>query len=149
MIIDSISNSHLYDALHPRIERAFDYIHHTDLSNINVGRYEIDGGNIYAMVQQYDTKPKEAGTWEAHRLYMDLQYVIQGAEKIGYANLGRLAQGEYDASRDFLPLHGEGDFLTLKDGDFVILMPDDAHMPGIAVDALLPVKKLVIKILLA
>ena len=124
-------------------------IHQADLSSIGVGRYEVDGENLYAMVQQYNTKPKEAGVWEAHRRYIDLQYVIQGAEKIGYANLSRLTQGEYDANRDFLPLYGEGEFLTLKNGDFVILMPEDAHMPGIAIDALLPVKKIVIKILVA
>jgi YhcH/YjgK/YiaL family protein len=149
MIVDTINNSHLYYAINLRVKPAFDYIQQADLLNISVGRYEIDGGNIYAMVQQYDTKPKEAGTWEAHRRYIDLQFVIQGAEKIGYANLGHLTQGEYDTGRDFLPLHGEGDFLTLKDGDFVILMPDDAHMPGIAIDTPLPVKKLVIKILVA
>ena len=113
---------------------------------ISVGKYEIDGENIYALVQQYNTKLKKDGFWEAHRRYIDLQYVIQGAEKIGYANLSRLTQGEYDASKDFLPLYGEGDFLTLKDGSFVILMPEDAHMPGIAFDSLLPVKKIVIKI---
>jgi YhcH/YjgK/YiaL family protein len=98
------------------------------------------------MVQQYNTKPRKAGIWEAHRRYIDLQYVIQGAEKIGYANLTRLAQGEYDANKDFLPLFGEGEFLTLMSGDFIILMPEDAHMPGIAINALFQVKKIVIKI---
>lgn len=149
MIVDHINNSHLYYALSPRIRNAFDYIHQVDLTSINVGRYEIDGENLYAMVQQYNTKPKESGTWEAHRRYIDLQFVIQGTERIGYANLGCLTQGEYNPNKDFLPLYGEGDFLTLKNGDFVILMPEDAHMPGIVVDTLSPVKKMVIKISVA
>ncbi|PKN92414.1 MAG: YhcH/YjgK/YiaL family protein [Chloroflexi bacterium HGW-Chloroflexi-6] len=149
MIVDRINNSHLYSALNPGIKRAFEYIQQADPSNIAAGRYEVDGENLYVMVQQYNTKPMEAGVWEAHRRYIDLQYVIQGAEKIGYANLSRLTQGEYDANRDFLPLFGEGEFLTLKSGDFVILMPEDAHMPGLAVDALAPVKKMVLKILVA
>jgi YhcH/YjgK/YiaL family protein len=149
MIIDHIDNSYLYHVLNPRIRRAFDYIHQVDLSSAGVGRYEIDGENLYAIVQQYNTKPKEAGVWEAHRRYIDLHYVIQGAEKIGYADLSRLTQGEYDESKDFLPLYGEGEFLSLENGDFVLLMPQDAHMPGIAIDALLPVKKMVIKILVA
>ena len=149
MIVDHGNNSHLYYALHPRIRHAFDYIHQVDISNIGIGRYEIDGENLYAMVQEYNTKPKEAGVWEAHRRYIDLQYVAQGEEKMGYANLRRLTQGEYDANRDFLPLHGEGEFLTLKNGEFVILMPEDAHMPGMAVSTPSPVKKIVIKILIA
>ena len=65
MIIDQITNSHLYYALHPRIKPAFDYLHQTDLSALEVGKYEIDGENIYAMVQQYISKPRERGFWEA------------------------------------------------------------------------------------
>ena len=146
MIIDQITNSHLYYALHPRIKPAFDYLHQTDLSALEVGKYEIDGENIYAMVQQYISKPRERGFWEAHRRYMDLQMVIQGTEKIGYTYIDRLAQGEYDATKDFLPLFGEGDFMTLQNGNFALLLPQDAHMPGIAIDSLAVVRKIVIKI---
>ena len=99
------------------------------------------------MIQQYDTKPLEQGRWEAHRRYMDLQVVMQGIEKIGVADIEHLEQGEYDANRDFLPLFGQGDFLTLQAGDFVLLMPEDAHMPGMAVSSPSPVWKIVIKIM--
>jgi biofilm protein TabA len=126
--------------------RAFDHIHQTDFSNTPIGKYTIDGENLFAMVQQYNTKPKEQGFWEAHRRYIDLQAVIQGAEKIGYANLSQLTKGDYDSNKDFLPLFGEGDFVTLHPGYFVILMPEDAHMPGIVIDIPIPVKKIVIKI---
>lgn len=146
MIIDQLDHSHIYHPLSPGIERAFEYLHQINLLTLNVGRYEIDGGNIYAMVQQYNSRPVEQGFWEAHRRYIDLQVVIQGAEKIGYANLARLTQGDYDASKDFLPLFGEGDFLTLEAGNFILLMPQDAHMPGLAVASPAPVKKIVVKI---
>ena len=146
MIIDQITNSLFYAPIHPRIKLAFDYLHHTDLFGLSVGRYEIDGENLYAMVQEYTSKPGELGVWEAHRLYMDLQVIIQGAEKIGYANIDRLGQGEYDPAKDFLPLFGEGDFLTLQTGHFALLLPQDAHMPGIAIDSPAAVKKIVIKI---
>ena len=117
MIIDRISNAPFYHPLHPGFRRAFDYLLQADLPSMEVGKYEIDGQNIYAMVQQYHTKWQEEAVWEAHRRYIDLQYVIQGAEKLGYANIGRLRQGAYESDRDFLPLHGEGDFLTLLEGD--------------------------------
>ena len=146
MIIDRIANSPLYYGIHPGFRQAFEYIHQTDLSAISAGKYEIDGENIYALIQIYNTKPRKQGVWEAHRRYIDLQYVIQGAEKIGYANISHLSQGTYDPARDFLPLQGEGDFLTLQEGHFVILMPEDAHMPGIALDSPSPVKKMVVKI---
>lgn len=146
MIIDHVTNSHLYVALNPRIKRAFEYIRQTDLLSIDVGRHDIDGQNLYAMVQNYNTKPIQGGSWEAHRQYIDLQYLVRGIEKIGYCNIHRLSQGVYDASRDYLPLQGQGDYVTLKEGDFTILFPDDAHLPGIALDVPVSVRKLVVKI---
>jgi len=56
------------------------------------------------MLQQYTSKPREQAAWEAHRRYIDLQVVLQGTENIGYANISRLSQGEYDTNKDFLPL---------------------------------------------
>ena len=146
MILDRIDNSHLYYALHSKFKQAFDHCREIDVNAIPVGRYEINGEKIYAMVQQYNTKPEDQGIWEAHRRYIDLQYVVQGCERIGYANIGHLTQGEYVESRDFLPLFGEGDPFTLYSGNFVLLMPEDAHMPGLAVGTPAPVKKIVIKI---
>ena len=146
MIFDQITNSNLYYPLHPRIAAAFDYLNQTDLSTLDIGRHEIDGENLYAMLQQYTSKPRKQGFWEAHRRYMDLQVVIQGVEVIGYANINHLTQGEYDANKDFLHLFGEGSFLTLQNSNFALLLPQDAHMTGIAFGAPAPVKKIVIKI---
>ena len=146
MIIDRIDNAHLYYAIHSKFKRAFDYIHEINIATIPAGKYEIDGENMYAMVQEYNTKPKEQGFWEAHRRYIDLQYVVRGAEGIGYANINHLQQGEYDASKDFLPLYGEGDLITLRSGSFVMLLPEDAHMPGMAIGPSAPVRKIVVKI---
>ncbi len=146
MIIDRIDNSHLYHAVNAKFKRAFDYIHQIDVDTIPAGKHEIDGENMYALIQQYNTKLKEQGVWEAHRCYIDLQYIVQGAEGIGYANINHLQQGEYDPSQDFLPLHGDGDLFTLHSRSFVLLLPEDAHMPGMAIGTPAPVKKVVIKI---
>jgi YhcH/YjgK/YiaL family protein len=146
MIIDRIDNAHLYNALHPNFKRAFDYIRQIDVETIPAGRYEIDGDAMYAMVQEYNTKSKDEGKWEAHRRYIDLQYIVQGAENIGHANIHQLQQGEYDANKDFLPFDGDGNFFTLQSSYFVLLLPEDAHMPGLAVASPAPVKKVVVKI---
>lgn len=146
MIIDRIDNAYFYYTVHPRFKRAFDYIHQLDTATIPVGRHEIDGDAMFALVQEYDTKLKEQGLWEAHRRYIDLQYVVQGIEGFGYANVNHLKQGEYDSAKDFLPLHGEGDLVTVHSGSFILLLPEDAHMPGMAIDKPAPVKKVVIKI---
>jgi YhcH/YjgK/YiaL family protein len=146
MIIDKLTNSYLYETLSVRIKRAFDYLHQTDLNATPDGKYEIDGNNIYAVVQRYSTKLKEQGKWEAHRRYIDIQYIIQGQEMIGYSHLGRLAPGEYDTALDVVFLAGEGNYLPLSSGEFMLLYPEDAHMPCIAIDAPSAVKKVVVKI---
>ncbi|MBE2234520.1 MAG: YhcH/YjgK/YiaL family protein [Anaerolinea sp.] len=146
MITDIMTNSHLYGALNPKLSSAFDYIHQTDLSALSAGKYVIDGEEIYALVQEYDTKPQEEGAWEAHRRYIDLQVVIRGVEQFGYAHIGNLTPGDYDAAKDWLPLSGAGDFFRLQAGYFAIFMPEDAHMPGLTAGPRLAVKKLVVKI---
>jgi len=146
MIIDQLKNASFYSGMHEGLATAFHYLQNTDLSKIAPGRYEIKGSNVYVLVQQYETKSREKGRWEAHRLYMDVQYVFQGVELCGYANLERLKAGEYDEAKDFLALTGEGDFFVLREGTFAILAPQDAHMPGIAVSGPQPVKKFVVKV---
>lgn len=146
MIIDTASNAHLYHGLSQRIALAFDYLRGTDLRSAAAGTWEIDGRQVYAIVQEYSTLPREEGAWEAHRQHIDLQYVVSGEERIGYTHVSRLQPGVYDPARDLLPLSGEGEFLRLGPGDFMLLFPEDAHMPRLAVVAPAPVRKVVVKI---
>lgn len=145
MIIDRIENAALYYPLHPKFKQAFDYIAQIDIHTLPVGRHDIDDG-MYVLVQEYTTKQKGEGKWEAHRRYIDLQYVVQGVEGMGYANIHHLQQGEYIPEKDFLPLFGEGNQVELKSGCFVLLFPEDAHMPSMALGESKPARKIVLKI---
>jgi YhcH/YjgK/YiaL family protein len=146
MIIDHLKNASPYFGAHPRLESAFKYLRNTDLGKIEAGRYEIQGTDVFVLVQNYDTKAKEKGRWEAHRKYIDIQYVYKGTELIGYANIDRLQPGAYDEGKDFWELKGEGDFVKAPAGTFLVLFPQDGHMPGIAVSGPEPVKKIVVKV---
>jgi YhcH/YjgK/YiaL family protein len=90
----------------------------------------------------------EKGRWEAHRKYIDVQYVHRGAELFGYASLRELKAGSYDEAKDFLSLQGGemGDFFRVGEGTFVVLFPQDGHMPGMAISTPQPVKKFVVKV---
>lgn len=129
-----------------RLALALDFLRTGNVLELLPSRIELDGDKVFAMIQHYNTKPKEQGFWEAHRKYIDVQYVAEGQELMGYANFDHLEAGEYDAEKDFTLLKGEGSFVLMKAGTFVILGPQDAHMPQIAVDAPQPVKKVVIKV---
>ena len=127
---------------------AIHYLTHIDFSGIEPGKYAVDGDRVYAMISQYTTRPLSEGKWEAHRQYIDIQYIIQGQEQIGYACIDRLKVTEpYDADKDALFLEGPADDeLVLKAGELVMLWPEDAHRPCIAVDGPAPVKKVVVKV---
>lgn len=147
MIIDQLENAAMYYGIGPRLERALRFLNFMDLEKAASGRHEIAGEQVFAMVQEYDSKRKEEGFWEAHRKYIDVQYVVSGVEKMGYAPVDSLRAGEYDGEKDFVKLEGEGEFLEMPAGTFMILGPQGAHMPGMAVDEPQPVKKVVVKVL--
>lgn len=146
MVIDTITRAAIYSGLGPRFKRALTYVTTVDVGALAAGTYEIDGRQVYAMVQEYQSKRQADGRWEAHRQYIDLQFIVAGTERIGFAPVGRMAAGSYDKERDFEVPSGDGEFLTLRAGDFMLIWPGEAHMPGMAVNDPAPVKKVVVKI---
>ncbi len=146
MIVDELKNAKQYYGLGAGIEAALRYLAQTDFSKVAPDRYDIDGDNVYALVQEYDSKPKSEGAWEAHHTYLDVQYVAAGAEHMGYRPVEGMKAGAYDKEKDFYLLEGEGEFFTLREGYFTILKPQDAHMPGMAIAAPQAVKKVVVKV---
>jgi YhcH/YjgK/YiaL family protein len=147
MIIDKIESSHLYEALNNRIEKAFEYIHNTDLKNISPGKYEIDGETIFALISEYKTKAESEGKLEAHRKYLDVQYVIEGEELMGYTPLGdQIILEPYKEENDIIFFKGNKSFVKFSSGMFAIFFPEDVHMPGISAGKISEVKKLVIKV---
>lgn len=148
MVFDNVKNSSLYDGLGERIQTALEYLRSNDFEKFEPGRYEIDGENIFAMVQSYNSKKMEEGFWEAHRKYIDIQYVFKGTERMGFENIRNMKMaGEYDKEKDFSLFEGEGGFIEVKAGEFVIFYPQDIHMPGIAPKEPDKVQKVVVKVL--
>jgi biofilm protein TabA len=146
MIADLLTNAHLYTALGPRIARGLRFLAETDLAALAPGKYELDGKRLFVLVSDYTPKPMAECRWEAHRDYLDLQYVVSGIERMGVAPTSRLAPAEYQADRDIEWLSGSGDFLTFGPGQFMILWPGDAHMPGVESGIPGPARKVVVKI---
>ncbi len=149
MIIDVLENANLYHEVNNRFNKAFNFLRNIDLSRLNPGKYEIEGTSIYAIVDNYFTRPKEEGLWEAHRRYIDIQFVVKNKEQIGYANLGQMQNyTEYDEEKDILFFKGTGSYFIIPAGTFVILTPQDVHMPGVAIEKPEAIKKIVLKILI-
>jgi YhcH/YjgK/YiaL family protein len=151
MIADILKNRQLYSAISPRIKTALEYIAKTDFSAMEPGRIELDGSNLYVLVQAYESIPKEQGKWECHRNYIDIQYIAEGEELIGFNNIQKMqVVTAYNPDKDIEILGGTGDYVTLSEGAYGIFFPDDAHQPKIA-SGNIPgfVKKIVVKIKIA
>ena len=148
MIVDTLENISAYTALGERIAVALEYLKTTDFAEMQDGRYDICGDEIYAMVQRYTTKPREQGKWEAHHKYIDIQFLVEGCEQIGVVDTRKLTIAEeYSVESDIMFFADEdGDFIKLTGDKFVLLFPQDAHMPGIASNTPSAVTKVVIKI---
>ncbi len=147
MILDQLKNAHLYFALGKNFETGFQYLLNTNFENAEPGKYEIDGENVYAIIQEYNSKPLTAGKWEAHKKYADIQMIIDGKEKMGFSNSQKMiVTQEYHEEKDIMFLKGEGNFIQVEAGSFALFFPTDIHMPGIAVNLSTPIKKVVIKV---
>jgi beta-galactosidase beta subunit len=87
MILDRIENAYLYAGLNAGFAKAFEVLTDPKLSQKKDGKYAIDGENIYYIIQRYTTKPFSESKLEAHRKYIDIQFLLAGTELIGYAPL--------------------------------------------------------------
>jgi YhcH/YjgK/YiaL family protein len=132
-----------------RWDKAFNFLKSNDISGLELKRYDIDGNNLYAPVSEYLTKNEEDARYEAHRKYIDIQYVVSGKELIGVAPMSQKKDvlEPYDATKDI-------EFLTVAQGEnhlatpdrFFIFFPEDAHRPGLKDGENLPVRKVVVKV---
>ena len=149
MIKDRITNASLYSNLSKNLEKGFLWLTDTDLKNLPDGRYDIFGEQVYASVQTYETK--EDAKYESHRKYIDIQYMIDGCERIGVTDLSNCSTCiEYDSDRDleFYDINVEEEYLELNKGEFLVLYPHDAHKPSISKTQKTRVKKVVVKVAL-
>lgn len=147
MVVDTIGNAARYGSLGARIKRALELLATAELRGKAPGRYEVEGSDLYYIVQSYTTKLLAEGSWESHRSYIDLQYVLEGTERMGWSPVALLRVTQpYDPGKDAAFYAGGGDFILAGAGTFFLLWPEDAHMPGMAVDAPSPVRKVVVKV---
>lgn len=131
MILDTLDRAALYHGVHPGFEKAFAYLN--ALTKFpDEGKYPIDGENVFASVQVYETSAAAENLWEAHRDYIDIQYVFSGNETMGWAELSAFAPAaKYEAEKDVI-LEKEitgGTFFDIAERQFAVFFPSDIHKP--------------------
>ncbi len=147
MIFDQISKIDSYACLGGRIAKAIAYIQSTDFTSLEIGKYAIDGTDIFAIVSEYQSKPEAECKPETHKNYIDIQMVVSGSEYIGYAPLTNQTPSiEYNPEKDVMFFAETCSKIKLEPGLFSMFFPHDIHQPSIQIEAPSAVKKVVIKI---
>ena len=131
------------------LQKGLDYLAKTDFSAMDIGRHEIDD-TMYALVQEYVTQPKADRKAERHEKYIDIQYIYQGEEAIGFA----LYSPEDEVLEDKLAEKDAIFYQTVKDevalvmpaGTYAIFFPADIHRPCCISNQSEQVRKVVLKI---
>lgn len=147
MIKDRLENAKLYYECSKLLKMCFEWLQNHDLDKMEPKKYIIHDDKVYANLQEYETK--ENADYEAHRKYIDIQYMIKGCEKIGVCNKNNCETTiAYDSEKDveFMKSNKKEEYLSLNRGEFIVLFPSDAHKPSITLDEKQKVKKVVVKV---
>ncbi|MBS1660377.1 MAG: YhcH/YjgK/YiaL family protein [Bacteroidetes bacterium] len=146
--VNMIEFARQYHANPSRWQKAFDYLKHTDFSTVEPGRHAIDGDDVYAVITLGPPKVMDdTTTWESHRNYEDIHYVIDGKERLGIIPLSEAkVVNKYDPAHDLAGYSATGKYYVATPGLFFIITTEEAHRPGIREEGCDKVKKLFIKV---
>lgn len=131
MILDRLENARLYLGLHPHIDQALTFLMDQTFNTLPIGRHTITPG-LDAIIDEYETQAADTSHYEAHKRYIDVQYIVSGDEYMGIAPLTNQQPSQaYDEEKDFALYQVAGQMIHVKTGMFVVFFPSDLHMPCI------------------
>lgn len=152
MITSTLSQLQPFEIISPNFKKAIRYALYTEFSALETGKYSVDGEEVFAIVNEYTTKPLSECDPESHREYADIQIMISGVERFGYAPLTDQPETTpYDEEKDvaiYTISPEDLNYLTLRPGEFIIFFPSDIHQPEVFTHQPELVRKVVIKVAL-
>lgn len=149
MICENINRRNNYSSVNKNFEKAFEFLESNDLTKLSVGKHEIQGEEIFALVQEYITKNQEEKKFESHEKYIDIQLIVEGQEIMGYTPVqGLEIKEDLRPAKDMIfykeTLNGSN--VKFTSGDYAIFFPEDAHKPCCALNECSKVRKIVVKV---
>lgn len=134
MIIDTFDNIDFYFGMSQELNAALSVLKHYNLSALPPGEYAdfpvADSGVILKIFEPDSEINADKIPWEYHENVIDVQYVLSGgSEIIGYTPRNKLSNWNYDEENDVAYSNDQSAYLPikLKEGDFAIFFPQDAH----------------------
>lgn len=131
------------------IQKALMFLHLRDIANMQPGRTELAGEDIYADVFDAVTKPYGDQRAESHEVYYDVQYLARGTERLHYAPAGAAAEAAARIpERDLIFYKGtpDAEYIDVVPGTATIFAPGEIHRPTVAAGAPMEIRKAVVKV---
>ena len=150
MIVGNIH--HLQSWLPEELRQAIEYIKANVTEATEKGKHEIDGSRLFYLISEDMTEPFEKRRAEYHARYLDIQIVLKGQEGMTFSVLpAGKPDTDWLADKDiaFLAEWEQEKTVILNEGDFVVFYPQEVHKPLCAVGTPAPVRKAVVKLLVA
>lgn len=148
MIYDKIDNLEIYAGISEDIRLGLEWLRDVN-PDIEKGVYELSP-SVKAIISEYTTNEVNENGYEAHKEYVDIQYLLKGSEMICCLPLEYLKEikaykGEIDAAF-YEEVGVSPQNLLIGNSYFAILYPQDGHMPCLKWGVPAEVKKVVLKI---
>ena len=137
-----------YDLGNERFSTAFQFLKKEDIEKLPDGNYPIQGENVFAMIQSFETADVSERRFEAHDLYFDIQFLLEGEERIDVISRSACTVRENPEGKDICFLESKEVFsqIILRKNDYLILSPEEAHRPAVKVGEAKKCRKIVIKV---
>lgn len=151
MIHAALSDWRKYPGLvkHPVWQAAFQWLEACAEQQAD-GIYPLGQDGFYARVMSYALKERDVARYENHRHTIDIQYTLNGAERIELSPENMLERlDDYACAKDtehYKTPAGFDAVVTNSKGLFTIIFPGEPHMPQLMVPGADAVKKVVVKI---
>lgn len=150
MVLTTKENLKRYCSLSPRFAAAFTALAKLAEIPFKPGCHPVDGDNIFINALEYDTQIENGALMEAHKIYIDVMWIISGNEQIAISPLANATEitSPYDVSGDAVltKIPANCTYLQMNPGSVCILFPEDAHAPGLSTAAPSHIQKLIAKV---
>ena len=137
MIVAKLKDAADYRGIHPMLDKALEYLNDEFMNTVGTEATHMEGNDLYATLNLFETQPDEKGFFEAHQKYLDIQTPDDAASK---------PENDFYAFTDKNPAHQS---IILRHGDFLVAFPQDAHRVKGQVSGPSDVRKVVFKIRIA
>ena len=154
MIVAKLKDAADYRGICPMLDKALEYLNDEFMNTVGTEATHMEGNDLYATLNLFETQPDEKGFFEAHQKYLDIHAVLSGEERMDIAETSTLTpdetaskpENDFYAFTDKAPAHQS---IVLRHGDFLVAFPQDAHRVKGQVNGPSDVRKVVFKIRIA